>query len=258
MPSFVTWPMMMTAVEVRLGEAHELRRALAQLGDPAGGTRHRRRLHRLNGVDHQQGDFALGGQRNDGLQVSFGHTTQSAGRQPQALRPQPDLGNRLLAAGVEHACDAGNMRGHLQQQSGLADTRVATEQGHGARDNAGAEHPVQLLLPGAEPAGPCGQVESSGRGAAAGAGAARGSRGDPGLECVPFVTMRTLPLPLGGIPAAVATNKYWTRASHLCVVGVKLARIRARGLPNDRFVTRHSDCTADNASLCRLESGTGK
>jgi len=29
-------------------------------------------------------------------------------------------------------------------------------------------------------------------------------------------------------------------------------------LPNDKFVTGRLHCTAANASLCRLESGTGK
>ena len=78
--------------------------------------------------------------------------------------------------------------------------------------------PVQFLLAGAQPADSLGQsrIQRPRRGWRAG-GRRPGSRRDSGLECVPLVTMRTLPLPLGGISTAVPTNKYGTRASHLCV-----------------------------------------
>ena len=112
----------------RLGEAHELRRALTQLGDTASTARHPGRLHRLNRIDHQQRHFSLVGERDDRLQIVVGDTTQARGREPETLRTQSDLGNRLLTTGVEHAMRGRNMCGNLQEQGRLAYARIASQQ----------------------------------------------------------------------------------------------------------------------------------
>jgi hypothetical protein len=69
----------------------------------------------------------------------------------QAVGSQAELIRALLAAGIEHgstprleAC-----RG-LKQQRGLADARLAADEGHGAGDDAAAQHEIELVHPGAE------------------------------------------------------------------------------------------------------------
>ncbi len=56
--------------------------------------------------------------------------------------------DRLLAAGVENRSRLGDVGSHLQQQGRLADTGVSSQEGHRAGDEATAEDPIQLLLPG--------------------------------------------------------------------------------------------------------------
>jgi hypothetical protein len=66
-----------------------------------------------------------------------------AGREPGAARG--DLGDRLLAAGVEHdAGAAGEADAGLQEQRGLADAGRAAEQHDAAGDEAAAEDAVDL------------------------------------------------------------------------------------------------------------------
>ena len=134
----------------RLGEAHELRRALAQLGDTARAARHAGRLHRLNRIDHQQRHFFLVGECDDRLQIVVGDTTQARGRKPQTLRTQSDLGNRLLTAGVEHPMRARNVCGNLQEQSRLAYARITSQQRHGPGYDTGAENAIELVLTAGE------------------------------------------------------------------------------------------------------------
>ena len=71
----------------------------------------------------------------------------------EAIGPEPDLVGRLLAAGVEHrAARRLQPRGRLEQQRGLADARLASDEDHRARHDPAAEHEVELVDPGA-PAG---------------------------------------------------------------------------------------------------------
>ena len=55
----------------RLGKAHELRGAFAQLRYRTGGGLGGRRLHRLDRIDHQQRRAPLGAQRQDRLQLGL-------------------------------------------------------------------------------------------------------------------------------------------------------------------------------------------
>lgn len=68
----------------------------------------------------------------------------------QALGPQAHLPGGLFSRDVERGqAPAREAVEHGEQQGGLADARVAAEQGQGARDEAAAEHPVQLTDAGA-------------------------------------------------------------------------------------------------------------
>ena len=57
----------------RLGEAHQLRGAFAQLRHGARRRTSRGRLHGLYGIDHQQFGAPLAGEREDGREVGLGH-----------------------------------------------------------------------------------------------------------------------------------------------------------------------------------------
>ena len=101
----------------------------------------------------------------DALEVDLGEHLQRRGRQLQALSAQRDLLAGFLAADVDHAADhlaalgrsalAACGRGgrsqvgeRLQQQGGLADARVATDQHDPTADQAAAEHAVEFIQPG--------------------------------------------------------------------------------------------------------------
>ena len=129
-----------------LGKAHQLRRALTQLRDSTRGSRHRGRLHRLNGVDHQQAGLAFAGQPNDARQVTLGDTTQAGGGQAEALGAQPDLGNRLLTTGVEHPTYARHVCGNLEEKCRLADAGIASQQRDRTGYDAAAKNTIQFLL----------------------------------------------------------------------------------------------------------------
>ena len=65
--------------------------------------------------------------------------------QAQAPRTQRDLGERLLAGGVQHRPQRVERRGRLQHQGGFTDARVAADQGHRARyEPTAAEHPIEF------------------------------------------------------------------------------------------------------------------
>ena len=62
-----------------------------------------------------------------------------------AVGAHPHLGGGLLAGHVEHpVAQPRGLRGDLEQQRGLADAGLAGEQDRRARDQAAAEHPVEL------------------------------------------------------------------------------------------------------------------
>ena len=100
----------------------------------------------LYGVDDDHG--RLGGLHGgeDFLQLDLGQHVDLAGLQPQAARAQRDLGTAFLARDIQRGQADAVQRVHgLQQQGGLADAGIATNQHHAAFDNAAAQHAVQLL-----------------------------------------------------------------------------------------------------------------
>ncbi len=134
-----------------LGESHELRGALPKLRNSARRRRDVGRLHRLNRIHDQQRSLAVTGEPANRLEVGLGNNCQAGRGHSQPVRPQADLLYRLLTAGVQHGSGSRNMCGNLQQQSGFADARVASQEGHRARHEPAPEDPIQLLLAGSEP-----------------------------------------------------------------------------------------------------------
>ena len=72
---------------LRLGEAHQLRRALAQLRHGAGRGAHRGKLHGLDGVDDQQPGALLAGARQRRLEVGVGDDAQTLRHRRPAAAP---------------------------------------------------------------------------------------------------------------------------------------------------------------------------
>jgi hypothetical protein len=66
---------------------------------------------------------------HDLVQVRLGQHEELTGLCSQPLGPHPNLLSGFLARDVEHAPRAGGDRGgHLQQQSGFADARIAANE----------------------------------------------------------------------------------------------------------------------------------
>ena len=87
--------------------------------------------------------------REDRLEVVLGHEEEPVGGDPEPFGSELDLPCRLLAGDVEHGSPALRERAaRLEQQRGLADPRVPSDQDERALDEPPAEHPIQLTDPG--------------------------------------------------------------------------------------------------------------
>ena len=89
--------------------------------------------------------------RDDRLELDLGQQRHRRVDEPEALRAQRHLLDRLLAGHVERLLRRADRRHRLQQQRGLADARVAAEQDDAAGHQAAAQHPVEFLEPGRKP-----------------------------------------------------------------------------------------------------------
>ena len=144
-PSLVTWPTSDDGQVALLGHPHQAVGALPDLGDRARGGGQVGVEDGLDGVDdhHRRGHLVEGGE--DGRQLGLGQQPQPGMEGAQPLGPQPDLLGRLLG---RHQQAPLRRRGHggqgLQQEGGLADARLAADEGDRAGDQAAAEHPVEL------------------------------------------------------------------------------------------------------------------
>jgi hypothetical protein len=200
---------------VVLGEGDELAGDRADLGEVAGEAVLPAGVDGLDRVDDQRAELldALGGLAEHLLDALLGHQQQVlvAGREPGAARA--DLGDRLLAAGVEHeAGAAGEADAGLQQERRLADARGAAEQDDAAGDEAAAEDAVDLVhaAGAARLAVDLGLGVGGGDHARGADGALAGAgRGELGLDGVPGVAARALAEPAGGdgIPQAWQTQR---------------------------------------------------
>ena len=127
--------------------ARELRRAFAHLGDRAGRGLQRVGPQRLDRVDDRDARLRRLESREDALELRLRQQAQCTRLQSEAPRAERDLLRRLFAADVERRQAGGNGVQRLQEQSGLADARVAAEQRDLARHHPAAERTVELRLP---------------------------------------------------------------------------------------------------------------
>ena len=135
----------------------------------------------------------------------------------QTLRAQGDLLRRFLARHIQNLTALRHFGDCLQQQGGLADAGVATEQNHRAVYQAAAEHAVQLAHAG-------GLARHFHRAHARQIHHLRAvrrprletrifrlGRGDVFLQGIPFAAMRAFALPFGHGAAAfgAAVEGFW-------------------------------------------------
>ena len=119
--------------------------ALADLPHRAGRGPHRGIVQRLDGVDHDDVGPDLVEMAEDVGQHRLGHQPEIVVHRAEPIGPAPDLTGRLLTGDVE-AGDARRCGGadELQQQGGLADARLAPDEGDRPRHEPAAEHPIDL------------------------------------------------------------------------------------------------------------------
>ena len=128
-----------------LGEASQLRGALADLGDASGRGFQCFRVHRLNRVDDDDFGLQRADRTDDRLKLYLGEQLDRSIHQPEAMRPQRNLLDGFFAGDVEAASRRTDRRRRLEQQRGLADSGIAAEQDHAACDKTAAEHPVEFV-----------------------------------------------------------------------------------------------------------------
>ena len=132
-------------------ETSELGRGLAHLADRARRRREQFGPDGLDGVDDQHARTRGRGLLQDALDAGLRQRMQRPERQVEALGAAGDLGERLLARDIEARQRQAQRAQHLQKQGRLADPRIATNQHHGAIDEATAEHAIQFADAGERP-----------------------------------------------------------------------------------------------------------
>ena len=128
----------------RLGKAHQLRCALAQLADRTRRGRKRLAVKRLNRIDHQHRRLLRRGRCQNTLNLRFTEKHDALACQSQPLGAQPNLARRLLTADVQTRHRLRQMMYRLQQQRRFADARIATNQYHAAAYQPAAKDAVKL------------------------------------------------------------------------------------------------------------------
>ncbi len=127
----------------RLGEPLQPRRRLAHLRHRSGGGRELLVPERLDRVD--DADLGRRGldRRADRLELGLREHADALGG-ADALGAQPHLLGRLLARDEQHRALRADRAEHRGREARLADARLAAEQDERARDEAAAEHAVEL------------------------------------------------------------------------------------------------------------------
>ena len=129
-----------------LRRGDETGRALAHLGHRTGGRTQLGGEHGLDRVDDQQRGIDLVDRVEDVRQRGVGGQPQVGLQRAEPLGPKTHLLLRLLGRDVEHLGAGGRHRsGGLQQQRGLADTGLTTDEGDRTGHEAAAEHSVELV-----------------------------------------------------------------------------------------------------------------
>ncbi len=136
----------------RLREDGEPRRRVPYLRD---GARRRRQVGRGDGldrVDHEAGPRPRRRRLEDPVDGGLREEVEAVHDRAETVRAQADLPRRLLGRDVEDlAGPRGKPCGDLQQERRLSDPRLAAEEDDGARDEAAAEHPVDVREPRQKP-----------------------------------------------------------------------------------------------------------
>ena len=134
-----------------LGQPGELRGAVAHLRHAARGRLQVVAHHRLDGVDDHHGRLDLLDGLGDVGQRHLGQHRQRRAVNAQARAAQGHLCQRLFAAHVQHPLVLRHQCQRLQQQRGLANARVASDQHDRTGHHAAAQHAVELGQPGRQP-----------------------------------------------------------------------------------------------------------
>ena len=100
----------------------------------------------LHGVDDHKRRLDLGDVAEHRGEVGFAGEKQMLGESTRALGAQSHLVQRLFSADVEHLlAGLGNAAGELEQQRRLADAGLARAQHDSTRNDAAAEHAIELV-----------------------------------------------------------------------------------------------------------------
>ena len=146
----------MTNTGVCRGLAHRINpsRALADLRDTAGGRFEFLDERCLDRIDNQQPGIHLLSRCQDSFDTRFSQNLDRAIEHIESICPQLDLFFRLLAGHIQGGCfGSRGIRGCLQNQRRLADSRVPTNQRERSRHDPAAKHPINLADPSRLPGG---------------------------------------------------------------------------------------------------------
>src|SRR5258706_6964951 len=205
----------------RLGVTRQVRHALAHLRDRAGSGGELLRVERLDRVD--DGDFRLGffQGREDALELDLGEQLELPRVEREAPRAQRHLLGGFLAAYVYSLVRAAYPGERLEKKRGFPHAGVAPDQHHLARDEAAAEHAVELVHAARHPR----RVARAYVGEPLELGALRDARktvpgrrlGEPFDQRVPGAALRALSLPLRRLAAAFGAGEDARRLAHQSV-----------------------------------------
>ena len=195
-----------------LSQGHEVGGRLPDLGDGTGHGIQMGRGERLDGIEHHQFRLHLAGLFDHLAGIGLREDVAVGIAEGQPAGPHADLFGRFLPGHVEDlSLDAA---GDLQEEGGLADTRVATQQGHRAGHDAPTQGAVELRIGEDMAFGTRGgDIPDLARGLLdLGLSAATDPRGFRLAhhflhKGVPLFTGRTAPFPAGGGGATVGADE---------------------------------------------------
>ena len=112
------------------------------------------REHRLDRIDDDERRLEARDLLEDALETGLGQDVERRALDAEPLAARLDLVLRLFARAVEHRPERlREVRGCLEQQRRLADARLAADEHQRPRDDAAAEHAVELADAGRQPLG---------------------------------------------------------------------------------------------------------
>ena len=131
---------------VALRDPHEFGRAFAHLRHATGCARVVRMNHRLDRVHDDEFRVDPLDRVSDRVDIRFRVDVEVGALDAEPFRPQFDLTRAFLSGDVQDAVTAlVDLRRNLQQQGGLADSRVAPDQNQRTGHDAAAQHMVDFF-----------------------------------------------------------------------------------------------------------------